>query len=325
MDILKINLYVKSSSKGLSLNYVLLIPFPQQTGPRFPDPGSFEFEYGSKWKALYEMKKQKLQALDREMQLEEDKLVAQMEFAKYEHETEHLRAKLREREASRDQHKSQWEAREREMQEMLKLEQERRVRDEEAMSSRMQQQDANIRQRQQENTLLVQAQELNNLLDQQEADIQNRNQPGPAFVGNFGGGPSNAGLGSFNNRDGNFRGPQNDKPLMNAGSGPGFGGLSGPGFGGPSGPGFGGPSGQGFGGPSGQGFGGPSGPGFGGPGGMNNFNDGPGGRFPGNFGGPEGPGLFQSGPGGPGGPNNRMGPSRWDNNEDNSSIKRRRF
>ena len=61
------------------------------------------------------------------------------------------------------------------------------------------------------------------------------------------------------------------------------------------------------------------------PGGLNNFNDGPGGRFPGTVGGPGGPGMFQNGPGGQGGPNNRMGPSRWDNNEDNSSIKRRRF
>jgi hypothetical protein len=62
------------------------------------------------------MRKQKLVALEREMKLEEDKLVAQMEFAKYEHETEKLRAELREREASRDQHRNQWEQRERETQ-----------------------------------------------------------------------------------------------------------------------------------------------------------------------------------------------------------------
>jgi len=152
-----------------------------KTGPRFAEPGSFEFEYGSKWKGLYEMKKQKLQALEREMKLEEDKLIAQMEFARYEHETEALRAKLREREATRDQQKAQWEARERDMQEMLKLEQERRSREEEAMSSRMQQQDASIRQRQQENTLFMQAQELNSLLDKQEASMQ-RNRPGANVI-----------------------------------------------------------------------------------------------------------------------------------------------
>ena len=56
--------------------------------------GSFEFEYGAKWKALYDMKKQKLESLEREMKLEEDKLVAQMEFARYEHETEMLKNQL---------------------------------------------------------------------------------------------------------------------------------------------------------------------------------------------------------------------------------------
>jgi proline- and glutamine-rich splicing factor len=62
------------------------------------------------------MRKQKLIALDREMKLEEDKLVAQMEYAKYEHETEKMRAELREREANRDQRRNQWEQRERETQ-----------------------------------------------------------------------------------------------------------------------------------------------------------------------------------------------------------------
>ena len=54
------------------------------------------------------MKKQKLEALEREMKLEEDKLVAQMEFARYEHETEALRNQLRQREAEREMQKNQW-------------------------------------------------------------------------------------------------------------------------------------------------------------------------------------------------------------------------
>ena len=70
-------------------------------GPRFADQGSFEFEYGEKWKQLYEMKKQKLEALEREMKLEEDKLIAQMEFARYEHETETLKQQLQQREEAR--------------------------------------------------------------------------------------------------------------------------------------------------------------------------------------------------------------------------------
>jgi hypothetical protein len=60
-------------------------------GPRFAAPGSFEYEYGTRWKQLYELKKQKEDALNREMKMEEEKLEAQMEYAKYEHETESLR------------------------------------------------------------------------------------------------------------------------------------------------------------------------------------------------------------------------------------------
>merc|ERR1711981_536629 len=120
----------------------------REIGPRFANPGSFEFEYGSKWKALYDMKKQKLEALDREMKLEEDKLVAQMEFARYEHETEMLKNQLRQREQQRDRQKAEWEERERQMSEMMSAEAERRKREEEAMMKRMQEQESNMRRRQ---------------------------------------------------------------------------------------------------------------------------------------------------------------------------------
>ena len=52
------------------------------------------------------MKKQKLEALEREMKLEEDKLIAQMEYARYEHETETLRQQLAVREQSKDRNQS---------------------------------------------------------------------------------------------------------------------------------------------------------------------------------------------------------------------------
>lgn len=60
-------------------------------GPRFAAPGSFEYEYGSRWKQLHELYKQKGQSLKQELQMEEDKLEAQMQFAKFENETEMLR------------------------------------------------------------------------------------------------------------------------------------------------------------------------------------------------------------------------------------------
>merc|ERR1711902_433200 len=101
-------------------------------GPRFAESGSFEYEYGMKWKQLYEMKKQKLEALEREMKLEEDKLIAQMEYARYEHETETLKQQLQSREDARE---------------------------------RKRRQDEGMRQRTEENNLFLQAQELNNMLD----------------------------------------------------------------------------------------------------------------------------------------------------------------
>lgn len=63
----------------------------RDTGPRFANPNTFEHEFGTRWKQLAELYKQKEEALKREMKLEEEKLEAQMEYARYEHETEMLR------------------------------------------------------------------------------------------------------------------------------------------------------------------------------------------------------------------------------------------
>jgi hypothetical protein len=68
-----------------------------QVGPRFANQNSFEHDYGTRWKQLFELRKQKADALEREMRMEEEKLEAQMEYARYEHETE----MLRERESSK--------------------------------------------------------------------------------------------------------------------------------------------------------------------------------------------------------------------------------
>lgn len=63
----------------------------RQNGPRFADVGTFEHEFGTKWKQMHDLYKQKHDALKREMQVEEEKLEAQMEYARFEHETESLR------------------------------------------------------------------------------------------------------------------------------------------------------------------------------------------------------------------------------------------
>jgi splicing factor, proline- and glutamine-rich len=63
----------------------------REVGPRFANINSFEHDYGTRWKQLFELRRQKLESVEREMKLEEEKLEAQMEYAKYEHETEMLR------------------------------------------------------------------------------------------------------------------------------------------------------------------------------------------------------------------------------------------
>merc|ERR1719481_909562 len=131
----------------------------REVGPRFAQPGSFEFEYGEKWKQLYEMKKQKLEALDREMKLEEDKLMAQMEYARYEHETESLRQQLARREEERERNKNMWEQKEMEMSRMFDVEQQRRQEEEKMMMDRMQRQDDNMRRKQEENNMFMQHRE----------------------------------------------------------------------------------------------------------------------------------------------------------------------
>nr|CAD7441456.1 unnamed protein product [Timema bartmani] len=144
----------------------------REHGPRFAVPGSFEHEYGSRWKQLYDLFKQKEEALGREMKMEEEKLEAQMEYARYEHETEILREQLRQRELDRERQKREWEMKERQAEEQRLADEERMRRSQEEMSLRMHHQEEELRRRQQENTLFMQAHQLSSLLDQQEQALR---------------------------------------------------------------------------------------------------------------------------------------------------------
>lgn len=124
-------------------------------GPRFATVGSFEFEYGTRWKQLYELFKQKEEALQKELRLEEEKLDAQMEFARYENETEILREQLRQREADRERQKQEWEMKERHAEEQRRCDEEAMRRQTEEMHLRMQQQDEELRRRHQENSIFM--------------------------------------------------------------------------------------------------------------------------------------------------------------------------
>ncbi|XP_012215147.1 hrp65 protein isoform X2 [Linepithema humile] len=129
-------------------------------GPRFAQIGSFEHEYGTRWKQLHELYKQKEEALKREMAMEEEKLEAQMEFARYEHETELLREQLRMREADRERQKREWEMKERQAEEQRTREEELRRRQQEEMAMRIRRQEEELHRRQQENNLFMQEQAI---------------------------------------------------------------------------------------------------------------------------------------------------------------------
>lgn len=140
----------------------------REVGPRFANPNSFEHEYGMRWKQLHELFGQKEQALQKELEMEKEKLEAQMEYAKYEHETEILREQLRAREMDRERQKREWEMKERQAEETRQRNEEQMRRQQEEMQARIILQEEELRRRQQENNLFMQAHQLDNMLDQQE-------------------------------------------------------------------------------------------------------------------------------------------------------------
>lgn len=54
--------------------------------PHFAQPGTFEFEYSSRWKALHEMEKQQREQVDKNIKEAKEKLEAELEAAKHEHQ-----------------------------------------------------------------------------------------------------------------------------------------------------------------------------------------------------------------------------------------------
>ncbi|KAG9330404.1 hypothetical protein JZ751_025525 [Albula glossodonta] len=54
--------------------------------PRFAEPGTFEFEYSSRWKGLDEMEKQQREQVERNIREAKEKLEAEMEAARHEHQ-----------------------------------------------------------------------------------------------------------------------------------------------------------------------------------------------------------------------------------------------
>ncbi|XP_068612378.1 paraspeckle component 1-like isoform X2 [Brachionichthys hirsutus] len=62
--------------------------------PHFAQPGTFEFEYASRWKALHEMEKQQKGQVNKNIREAKEKLEAELEAAKHEHQLMLMRQDL---------------------------------------------------------------------------------------------------------------------------------------------------------------------------------------------------------------------------------------
>uniref|UniRef100_A0A8D2ZIR7 RRM domain-containing protein n=1 Tax=Scophthalmus maximus TaxID=52904 RepID=A0A8D2ZIR7_SCOMX len=106
---------------------------------RCAQPGTFEFEYSSRWKALDEMEKQQREQVDRNIRESKEKLEAELESAKHEHQLMMMRQDLmrRQEELRRLEELRNQELQRRKQIEM-RHEEERRRREEEMMRHREQ-------------------------------------------------------------------------------------------------------------------------------------------------------------------------------------------
>ncbi|KAL6033487.1 hypothetical protein STEG23_016304, partial [Scotinomys teguina] len=100
--------------------------------PRFAQPGSFEYEYAMRWKALIEMEKQQQDQVDRNIKEAREKLEMEMEAARHEHQVMLMRQDLmrRQEELRRMEELHNQEVQKRKQLE-LRQEEERRRREEE--------------------------------------------------------------------------------------------------------------------------------------------------------------------------------------------------
>lgn len=105
--------------------------------PRFAQPGTFEFEYASRWRALEEMEKQQKEQVDKNIREAKEKLEAELESAKHEHQLMLMRQDLMRRQ---EELRRLEELRNQELQrrKQIEMRQERRRREEEMMRHREQ-------------------------------------------------------------------------------------------------------------------------------------------------------------------------------------------
>ncbi|XP_063288823.1 non-POU domain-containing octamer-binding protein [Pelobates fuscus] len=138
---------------------------------RFAQPGSFEYEYAMRWKALIEMEKQQQDQVDRNIKEAQEKMEVEMEAARHEHQVMLMRQDLmrRQEELRRMEELHNQEMQKRKQME-LRHEEERRRREEETR-------------RQQEEMLRRQESYKGNYPDSREADLRMAQMAMPGSLG----------------------------------------------------------------------------------------------------------------------------------------------
>ncbi|KAM9828600.1 paraspeckle component 1 [Syngnathus typhle] len=110
--------------------------------PHFAQPGTFEFEYSSRWKALDELVKQQRDQIDKSIKEAKEKLEAELESAKHEHQLMLMRHDLmRRQEELRRLEELRNQELHRRKQIELRHEEERRRREEEMMRTQREQEE----------------------------------------------------------------------------------------------------------------------------------------------------------------------------------------
>jgi len=164
----------------------------REVGPRFAEPGSFEYDFGCRFKELYEIEKEKRTRLEQEITDARNQLMNQMELQRVEYQTKILREKLKEMEqraALFGQVKSEdLEIEKRREEERQQREQLLRQREEEILRRAQLADYAGLRR--QENDLRMQATALQEMLDRQEVTLSQIGGPdGHNLYGGPRGGP----------------------------------------------------------------------------------------------------------------------------------------
>ncbi|XP_070568232.1 non-POU domain-containing octamer-binding protein-like isoform X2 [Ptychodera flava] len=105
--------------------------------PRFATPGTFEFEWGNRWKQLYELEEEQLEQLKKQQRDGREKLEVDMENAHHEHQAMLMRQDLMRRQEELRRLEESRKDMERRRQEELTMRQEQRRREEQQKQEEM--------------------------------------------------------------------------------------------------------------------------------------------------------------------------------------------